>query len=147
MSQAVHDRLMELMESWAPGRVLVIGEPLPQRPETSWQLTQVDPAQFPRELDTLGRFDAALVHLPGTALPAGELEVVLGRLKNLHAPRVAIWIGPDEATATRLLALAFEPDPSCEFLWSHDIERYNRQREWNTAEDWAHPENFDKYRW
>ncbi len=31
--------------------------------------------------------------------------------------------------------------------WRYDIDRYNPERPWNSPEDWAHPENFERFRW
>jgi hypothetical protein len=32
-------------------------------------------------------------------------------------------------------------------IYTYDIDSYNRQRDWNTPEDWAHPGNFNRWRW
>ena len=147
MTPAARDRLTGLLGAWAPQRLLVVGEPVPEAsaPETT-RLAANGPGEAAGTLGDLGRFDVAVVsfHRP----PAGEaLETLLGRLKNLHAPRVVLSLEAGPADAARLRALAFEPDGQAPSLWVHDIDRYNRPREWNTPDDWAHPENFDKYRW
>ena len=32
-------------------------------------------------------------------------------------------------------------------VYTYDIDSFNRQREWNSPENWANPENFRRYRW
>jgi hypothetical protein len=136
------DDLFRLLAEWNPGSVLVVGGTLPGNPVPGASVTRVGACEAPESLEAAGRFDAAVL-LADEAMDAAATELILGRLKNVHAPRVAAVVGqPDPA---RLRALAFEPVGGS--LWVHDIDRYNPRREWNSADDWAHPENFDKYRW
>lgn len=142
MTPALPDGLIELLAEWGPASLLVIGDSLPVETAPGAQITQVPARTALDELDALGRFDAAVL-VAGAGLAGESLELLLGRLKNVHAPKVAAVLEhPDPA---RLRALAFAPAGGS--LWVHDIDRYNPRREWNTADDWAHPENFDKYRW
>ena len=49
-----------------------------------------------------------------------------------------------------LLALALAPFEQLDdgrIAWRYDIDRYNPERPWNNPEDWANPQNFDKFRW
>lgn len=54
-------------------------------------------------------------------------------------------------TASEFLALGYqrlETPREAEFsVWLHTPEVTDRPREWNNADQWAHPENFDKQRW
>lgn len=51
------------------------------------------------------------------------------------------------------LALGFELRDRCTEdadevgLYHYDIAHANPERDWNNARDWAHPENFHRYRW
>ena len=77
-----------------------------------------------------------------------RVGALLARLRDVHAQRVVVLvagIAPND-----LLALRFEPtnhafDGGQVFLSTAGIT--DKRREWNNARDWAHPENFDRYRW
>ncbi len=98
------------------------------------------------DLDGLGIFDLGLV----LALATPD-ESLLGRLRDLHTRRLLVT--GDAARhfePRRMLALGFEHHPSPDAAggaYLYDRDRFNRQREWNSPDNWANPENFDKYRW
>ncbi|MEJ2514826.1 MAG: DUF6231 family protein [Gammaproteobacteria bacterium] len=140
-------RLDAIVAKWAPASALVIGTPAGPEPPLG-TVTRLDPGQAAEQLASLGRFDCALVR-PDETLEGRGLVLVLGRLKNVHAPRIALElaVSPPAGLRNALLDLAFEPDAEAEDLWVHDIDRYNPQREWNNPDNWANPENFHKYRW
>jgi hypothetical protein len=140
-----------LLESYAPATLLVIGDP-PAPPETGAELSCVAATAAPAELATLGRFDFALVSGLLEQLDAPEAEAVLGRLKNLHTDRFVLLADPARACLGHdaLLALALAPYEQLadgRVAWLYDIDRYNPERPWNNPEDWANPENFDRFRW
>jgi hypothetical protein len=141
------ERILAVLAGWEPGSLLLAGADLPADGLPAAQVTRLDPTAGTDALGDVGRFDAAIVVFSSEAPAPDELELFLGRLKNLHAPRIAVQLDSPGSLATRLRALAFEPDTAQGTIWIHDIDRYNPHREWNTARDWAHPENFDKYRW
>lgn len=136
---------MRILGAWEPDALLVVGDLPEAGAATAGRVVRVGAEAGTDALEGLGRFDAAAVTLPAD-VPAGTLELLLGRLKNLHAPRILVTLA-GEPPASRLRALAFEPTGEDGTVWVHDIDRYNRQRDWNSPENWAHPENFDKYRW
>ena len=142
MTRPLPDGLLELLARWEPASLLVIGDALPGDAVPGVRVTRLPGSVGPEDLDALGRFDAAVL-FAGPDLDAEAMELLLGRLKNVHAPKVAAVV--EQADPDRLRALAFGPAGGA--LWVHDIDRYNPRREWNSAEDWAHPENFDNYRW
>ena len=147
MNGPVATRFAALLEGWTPGSLLLVGEPPAGAHFPPAEVTRIGAPGALQALEVLGRFDVAAVAFGRAAPPGDEVELLLGRLKNLHAPRIVAWIDAGEALAGRLRALAFEPDSEAPALWIHDIDRYNPRREWNSPDDWAHPENFDKYRW
>jgi hypothetical protein len=140
-----------LLERYAPASLLVIGNP-PIAPETDAKVTRVAATAAPAELATLGRFDFALVSALLEQLGAPDASAVLGRLKNLHTDRFVLLADPARACLghDELLALALAP---CEHLadgrvaWLYDLDRYNPERPWNNPDDWANPENFERFRW
>lgn len=98
------------------------------------------------DLDGLGVYDLGLV----LELAAAD-ESLLGRLRDLHTRRLLV---AGEAARRfeprRMLALGFERHPSPDAdggAYLYDRDSFNREREWNSPENWANPENFDKYRW
>ena len=142
MSPALPDGLLDLLARWKPASLLLIADEAPGDLVPGAEVTRIPAVTGPGGLDALGRFDTAVL-LAGPGLEARTLELLLGRLKNVHAPKVAAVLG--QADPDRLRALAFEA--AGDGLWVHDIDRYNPRREWNCADDWAHPENFHKDRW
>jgi hypothetical protein len=151
MARSAHDFIAALLESHAPARLLVICDSF-QLPDTDAKVTRLAVADAPAGLAALGRFDFAVVAELAETLQAGETEAVLGRLKNLHADRFVLIVDPGSSCLGRdeLLALAlapYEPLEGGRHAWLYDIDRYNPEREWNNPVDWAHPENFGKFRW
>lgn len=98
------------------------------------------------DLEGLGVYDLGLV----LEVAAAD-ESLLGRLRDLHTRRLLV---AGEAARRfdprRMLALGFEHHASPESdggAYLYDRDRFNREREWNSPDNWANPENFDKYRW
>jgi hypothetical protein len=149
--RSIQDCIASLLEGYAPAQVLVICDSL-ELPATDSETARLAAADAPAELAALGRFDFAVVADLVETLEATEAQTVLGRLKNLHADRFVLVVDPVRSSLGRgeLLALAlapYEPLEDERIAWLYDIDRYNPEREWNNPEDWAHPENFLKYRW
>jgi hypothetical protein len=151
MSISAQDCVASLLKSCAPARLLVIGDP-PIPPETDADVTCVSAAAAPEELAALGRFEFAIVSELVERLAAPEAEAVLGRLKNLHTDRFMLLTDPARSCLCHgaLLALALAPFEHLDdgrVAWRYDIDRYNPERPWNSPDDWANPENFDRFRW
>jgi hypothetical protein len=151
MSMTAQDCVARLLDACTPATLLVIGDP-PAPPETAAEITCVAVADAANELNTLGRFDFAIVAGLVEQLDAPDAEAVLGRLKNLHTSRFVLLSDPVRACLGHdaLLALAlapYEPLADGRMAWVYDIDRYNPERAWNNPEEWAHPENFARFRW
>lgn len=103
------------------------------------------------------RYDCALVADFLEHLPKADGRAVLGRLRNLHAGRLLVFI--DHAAAGEpwslddFIALGFRRDATLTdgdrtlSLYSYDIATYNHEREWNNPRFWANPELWGKYFW
>ncbi len=119
------------------------------------------PAELPddRQIDRLPA-DAGIPDLEGAGvydlvvvlgLSAAAPEPLLGRLRDLHARRILITGDAAARFAPRdMLALGFENHAGragAQRSYLYDRDAYNRAREWNSPENWANPDNFDKYRW
>jgi hypothetical protein len=151
MSAAAADCLARLLQTWRPADVLLVGS-IPELPATAPGATRVPVDESGVPLEGLGRFDLAVVAEVTERLDAAAAVAVLGRLKNLHTDRFVLFVDPLRSSLDRdaLLGLALEPlEPLDDGLlaWLYDIDRYNPERDWNNPEDWAHPENFDRFRW
>lgn len=151
MASSSQDCIASLLESYAPAQLLVIGDSL-VLPEVAVEVTRLPVADAPEGLQALGRFDFAVAVDLVETLEAKEAEAVLGRLKNLHAETFLVLVDEARSCLGRddLLALAlapYEPLQDGRIAWLYDFDRYNPERKWNNPEDWAHPENFGKFRW
>lgn len=151
MALSAQDCVASLLADYGPASLLVVGDP-PTAPETDAELTCVSVHEAAAELAVLARFDFAVITELLEALDGPTAEFVLGRLKNLHTDKYLLLADPARACLGHdaLLALALAP---CEQLddgriaWRYDIDRYNPERPWNNPEDWANPQNFDRFRW
>ena len=151
MSTTARDCLASLVRDYAPASLLLIGDP-PVAPETEAEVTRVAVADAADTLAGLGRFDLAIVDGLVERLDAPAAEAVLGRLKNLHTDRFVLLADPAQSCLGHedLLALAlaqFEQLDDGRVAWRYDIDRYNPERRWNNPEDWANPQNFERFRW
>ena len=151
MALSAQDCVATLLADYAPASLLVVGDP-PTAPKTDAELTCVSVHEVAAELAVLARFDFAVITELLEELDGPTAEFVLGRLKNLHTDKYLLLADPARACLGHdaQLALALAP---CEQLddgriaWRYDIDRYNPERPWNNPEDWANPQNFDRFRW
>jgi len=105
-------------------------------------------------LETLGRFDAALVvdwlehhtHLEGIQL--------LARLRNLHTPHIWLMLKDTASWSMNdLLGLGFHRQGQQQHgdqvtsSYAYQLETYNHKRSWNSPKHWANPQNWGKYWW
>lgn len=155
MSARLDERAGAFLAECAPASVLVVGTAfdgaLAAAALDEDVLTRLAVDEAAARLPALGRFDCALVGGIAELLPAREAAELVGRLKNLHAPRFLLLADLVRSSLDRdaLLALALRPAGALDddlALWLYDVDRYNPERNWNNPDDWAHPENFDKYR-
>jgi|SRR6056297_3505220 len=172
MGISAQDCVASLLESEAPARLLLIGECGPdaqvaadtQAPSAAppagdsesrqgeIEITRVSATDALDTLATLGRFDFAVVCDLLEQVDESTAEAVLGRLKNLHTDKFLLLADPTRSCLGReaLLALALAPFERLDdgrIAWRYDIDEYNPERRWNNPDDWAHPENFQRFRW
>lgn len=74
---------------------------------------------------------------------------LIAALRDRLARRVVVVDDSETLNRNDYLALGFERLEQCDDLpaWHYDPDSASLKREWNTARDWANPENFDRYRW
>ena len=142
------DRLKELFAALAidPASTAVYGRLAEEQggrdPDARpWNLPRAD--DLPQDL----KVDVALVDARGCD-DIRRIGPLLGRLRDVHAQRVVVLV--DRLRHNDLLALRFE-SANCSFagaeVFLSSAEVTDKRREWNDARNWAHPENFDRYRW
>ena len=151
MTVPAEDCVAKLLAEYAPATLLVIGDAVTATGSDA-ELTRLAVTEAPGALAGLGRFDFALVSGLLEGLESAEAEAVLGRLKNLHTSRFLVLADLARACLGHdaLLALAlapFEHLADGRVAWRYDLDRYNPERGWNNPEDWANPQNFDRFRW
>lgn len=112
------------------------------------------------------RYDCALLADFLEHLSREDGIAVLGRLRNLHAARLLVFLdhaGSHEPwTLDDFISLGFRHDADLRgapggatpgnasrqlALYSYDIATYNHAREWNNPRYWANPEMWGKYFW
>lgn len=102
-------------------------------------------------------YDCALVADFLEHLPKTDGLAVLGRLRNLHAAQLLVFMDHDHSleawTFDDFLALGFSQDEKFVdenrtlTLYRYDIAAYNPERAWNNPRFWANPDMWGKYFW
>ena len=148
-----------------PDRVLAIGPrardvvaPLAERrPDVRITAApDVDGEDPARALHGLGRFDFAVAAGVLERIGIGAGRVLIGRVRDLHAPRMLIaydhaveggWTLADFIALglTRIGAGAATSGDTT--LYGFDIASYKATPDWLNARHWANPERWDKARW
>jgi hypothetical protein len=151
MAVSALDCVAALLADYAPASVLVIGDSTVM-PETDAELQSLSATDAAEKLWTLPRFDFVVASGVAESLAAPAAEALLGRLKNLHTDKFLLLVDPVASSLGHddLLALALAPFEHLDdgrVAWRYDIDLYNPERRWNNPEDWANPENFEKFRW
>ena len=98
------------------------------------------------DLDSLGHLGLIVVTDQIEHMTTDAARHLLARLRDRHAGTLIVHDPERVFTTSDYLALGFEVDglPAC---YVYDATAASRQRDWNTAENWANPENFDRFRW
>jgi hypothetical protein len=154
VSRSAADCIKDLLGRYRPARLLIVGPAPGSRAEIAGEAEtrRISMDELEAALGECGHFDFAVVAGVTGRLDTRAATELVGRLKNLHADRFLLLVDPGRSSLDRdtLLALALAPlehlDDGRE-AWLYDIDRYNPEREWNNPQDWAHPENFEKFRW
>jgi hypothetical protein len=143
--------IARVLGDYRPGRLLLIGD-LGGVPAGAAETVSVPVEDVEKVLADAGRFDFALVADLAETHDASAARQVIGRLKNLHTDRFLLLVDPARSNLARdgLLELALAPLEQLadgRLAWLYDIDRYNPERPWNNPEDWANPQNFNRFRW
>lgn len=105
-----------------------------------------------------GRYDLCIAMLRDRDV-TGDYWRLLARVRNLFCSHIELMMLTGEnshavTAASRLLfGLGFRRVAQVEsgdltaWWYRYELEHYNRKRGWNSPENWANPQNFDRYRW
>lgn len=157
----VQETLLELMEAHKPADMLVVSA---SEPPCLWtwldhgnqcDVTALVPDEVAERLPGLGRFEYALVTDALEYMTVPDATAMLARLRDVHCHRFATTCiqGHEGWEPGRFMSLALtlhrriRQDRQAVCVYTHDIDTYSRERDWNTPENWAHPGNFRRYRW
>lgn len=156
--------VLRLAEQMRPASILVLGgecglfnEYLHAHPAA--RLVCVSHGDWLASVDALGRLDLAYVSGVLERVDKHTGEMLLARLRDLHAQRVVVALrvepGDDPATwheadllALGLIRIGRYPRGEAEVrVYTFDLHDYRITPDWLNSRDWAHPELFDKYWW
>jgi hypothetical protein len=151
MAVSARECVAALLADYAPATVLVIGDST-FIPEIEAELQCLSVTDAVEQLGKLTRFDFVVASDLTESLAAPAAEALLGRLKNLHTDKFLLLVDPAASNLGHddLLALALAPFEHLDdgrVAWRYDIDLYNPERRWNNPEDWANPQNFERFRW
>lgn len=114
------------------------------------QATRLRPEEIMDTTQTARRWSLALVYDQLEHLGKSESLALLGRLRDCFSDHILVHSENFPLTAQEMLSVGFYIDQD----WSGAgrLFRYRREdffegRSWNTPEQWAHPQNFKRYRW
>ena len=170
-TELVQEILLEQLADVTAQTLLCVAPAAPPA-ATAWlargegrRMTELAPSDLPEGLTELGRYDYALVTdtLEGLSMETGT--ALIARLRDVHCHRFAVtyerpaqappsdgddagWSdGRFRGLTLSLLRRVTDSDGGETAVYTYDIDTYNRQRDWNTPEHWAHPGNFHRWRW
>ncbi len=116
------------------------------------ELVHVTCHSLPEALASGRRFSVGILLDALASMSRDDGTMLLAQLRDQLCERV--FVVSAEASAwprEEMLALGYTLSArSADTQWllhEHDIATYNPEREWNTPEHWANPENFSRYRW
>lgn len=160
-NEALETRLRAVLTDVGPHSVMVIGDALAPTVKSltssGVSLTCLASAEATEGITALGIHDLALVQADA-ALPAEGIDVLLSRLRDVHARKVLVIVSSelDGGSWRRqaLIGLGFTPYGQAAgvagerlFLYQFDIATYKTTPDWLSPSNWANPELWDKYRW
>lgn len=148
--------LSPLIKQYQPTSLLLAGD-IAINSCKAWHDTSTHRLKTPfsiQQLTHLPTIDLAIISNITETLPKAQAIEWLGVLRNAHAQRIVVIVDKSHSTQhawqiSDYLGLGMKRLASIEHyeLFSYAIENYQLKRDWLNSRFWAHPENFDKYRW
>ena len=163
----VQEILYELLEAANPASLLCVTSG--PAPASVTQFLSHHPGCEPTRVDAetaleclagMGRFDYAVLSRALEPLDPKDGAAVIARVRDVHCHSFALacrhvdahhkegaWSEPELLALALNLHRRVREDGAWYSVYTYDVDTYNRQREWNSPDDWAHPRNFRRYRW
>jgi hypothetical protein len=144
------DFLKDLIQTENPSNLLIISSSsivdfVSSLEELSIEEIQIQPSISNGGEDT-GYFDLMVI-FPEIACNKDQLGIA----KNKLAKSI-ILLRDNKNSNQELSELGFisadnDETKQSKNFYTYNLKNYNAKRNWNNAEGWANPENFDKFRW
>jgi hypothetical protein len=150
--------LLDALDELAPATVLAVGarasSAAARYGERHPERETVCVPAYPEEPlpEAARRFRLGVIAGP-LGIEAAELRALIARLRDQSCETLLLLVPEGQWPLAEYLALGFERRAECEacgrryVLYWYDVDRYNPEREWNNPANWAHPENFKRFRW
>jgi len=144
------DFLKDLIQTENPSNLLIISSSsivdfVSSLEELSIEEIQIQPSISNGGEDT-GYFDLMVI-FPEIACNKDQLGIA----KNKLAKSI-ILLRDNKSSNQEFSELGFisadnDETKQSKNFYTYNLKNYNAKRNWNNAEGWANPENFDKFRW
>ena len=144
------DFLKDLIQTENPSNLLIISSSsivdfISSLEELSIEEIQIQPSISNGGEDT-GYFDLMVI-FPEIACNKDQLGIA----KNKLAKSI-ILLRDNKSSNQEFSELGFisadnDETKQSKNFYTYNLKNYNAKRNWNNAEGWANPENFDKFRW
>lgn len=160
--------LETLLDSYTPDHVLLIGDQHQQLTNDYQQQRQLinKPCSVTRVAGNVSVTDPALLQRYDIAIVTEAMETatreqaqqLLGRLRDLCAPRVAVLVDHSQCDWQNNDFFAFglfkykdyennQQNRSSVSLYHYNIDSYKKTPDWFNSKNWANPELWNKFFW
>ena len=144
------DFLKDLIQTENPSNLLIISSSsivdfVSSLEELSIEEIQIQPSISNGGEDT-GYFDLMVI-FPEIACNKDQLGIAKNKLT-----KSIILLRDNKSSNQEFSELGFisadnDETKQSKNFYTYNLKNYNAKRNWNNAEGWANPENFDKFRW
>ena len=144
------DFLKDLIQTENPSNLLIISTRslvnfVSSLEELSIEEIQIQPSISNMDEDT-GYFDLMII-FPEIACNKDQLGIAKNKLT-----KSIVLLRDNKASSQEFSELGFisadnDETKQSKNFYTYNLKNYNAKRNWNNAEGWANPENFDKFRW
>lgn len=144
------DFLKDLIQTENPSNLLIISTMslvnfVSSLEELSIEEIQIQPSISSGDKDT-GYFDLMII-FPEIACNKDQLGIAKNKLT-----KSIVLLRDNKSSNQEFSELGFisadnDETKQSKNFYTYNLKNYNAKRNWNNAEGWANPENFDKFRW
>lgn len=147
----LEDRLNGILSSNDDYSAIVVSKEPQLLRNLNWPANTVwlDKIDKPDCLDISVRSDLGVIFKQFDHMPSDLAMPLLARLRDCHCDELLVHSGGKSLTTREMLALGFTRATSSESGgWFHyQREEFYEERTWNSPDQWAHPQNYKRFRW